>query len=75
MKYWMISGVLLDFSSTSVNTSNTSKADVKKKQTALLLIVIHTQIYTCEIAAMFVTLDGLSSRHLLQVHCHVTHTQ
>lgn len=27
MKYWMISGLLLDFSSTSVNTSNTSIVD------------------------------------------------
>lgn len=30
MKYWMISGLLLDFSSTSVNTSSTSAADSEK---------------------------------------------
>lgn len=42
MKYWMISGLLLDFSSTSVNTSSTSVAVRKKRVSYSLWYRIHT---------------------------------
>lgn len=71
MKYWMISGLLLDFSSTSVNTSNTSRSGQEKK-----LYTTHFDTeFKYDIAVKSVTLDCLPSRHLFQVHRHVRSTQ
>lgn len=73
VKYWMISGLLLDFSSTSVNTSSTSRAGRKNKSASYSWY----RIYRCDITPELsvVTLDRLSSWHLFQVHCHVSCTQ
>lgn len=71
MKYWMISGLLLDLSSTSVNTCNTSAAD----GTIISILLIMIRELRIPAAGLLVTLDCLSSRHLLQIHGHVSRTQ
>ncbi len=73
VKYWMISGLLLDFSSTSVNTSNTSVADEKQHST-LLIVIQELYMWNC-CSYVSVTFDRLSSWHLFQVHGHVSRTQ
>lgn len=53
----MISGLLLDFSSTSINTSNTSITDGKKTAHYSL----RYKIYVCEIAATVCYLPSTAS--------------
>lgn len=50
MKYWMISGLLLDFSSTSVNTSNTSIVDRERKKQHCMLFSSFWYRFKCETA-------------------------
>lgn len=74
VKYCMISGLLLDFSSTSVNTSSTSEADgkihsISHYRRKLFMLGWNRR------SSMVLTLHCFSLWHLLQVHGHICSAQ